>query len=200
MYIMDCHSLSEIAVILDRKNDAGELDKRAEEYTRRLSSLWDEHTGIFLNRRIDTEEKSYRLSPANFYPMLAKACTQQQAERMIKEHYFNPKEFYGEYVIPSIARNDPAFGDNDYWRGRIWGPMNFLLYMGMQNYTLPDARADLIARSKALLMKNWKADGGVYENYNSVTGTGGDVNSADAFYHWGALLTFMEFVERGEYR
>jgi neutral trehalase len=200
MYIMDCHSLSEIATILGRKNDAEELDKRAEEYTRKLASLWDEHTGIFLNRRIDTNEKSYRLSPTNFYPMLAKACTQQQAERMIKEHYFNPKEFYGEYVIPSIARNDPAFGDNDYWRGRIWGPMNFLLYMGMQNYALPEARADLIARSKALLMKNWKAEGGVYENYNSVTGTGGDVNSADAFYHWGALLTFMEFIERGKYR
>ena len=67
----------------------------------------------------------------------------------------------------------------------------------MQNYNLPEARADLIAKSKALLMKNWKADGGVYENYNAVTGMGGDVNRADAFYHWGALLTFMEFVENG---
>lgn len=75
--------------------------------------------------------------------------------------------------------------------------MNFLVYMGMQNYNLPEARADLIAKSKALLMKNWKADGGVYENYNAVTGMGGDVNRADAFYHWGALLTFMEFVENG---
>ncbi len=69
--------------------------------------------------------------------------------------------------------------------------------MGMQNYNLPEARADLIAKSKALLMKNWKADEGVYENYNAVTGMGGDVNRADAFYHWGALLTFMEFVENG---
>ncbi|MBS1748452.1 MAG: hypothetical protein JST63_00955 [Bacteroidetes bacterium] len=197
MYIMDCHSLSEIAGILGRKNDVGEFDKRAAQYTGRLQTLWDESTGIFLNRRIDTDIKSYRLSPTNFYPMLAKACTQQQAERMISEHYFNPGEFYGEYVLPSIARNDPAFGDNDYWRGRIWGPMNFLVYMGMQNYKLPEARADLIAKSKALLMKNWKADGGVYENYNSVTGMGGDVNSADAFYHWGALLTFMEFLEKG---
>ncbi len=109
---------------------------------------------------------------------------------MIKEHYYNPDEFYGKYVIPSISRNDPAFKDNDYWRGRIWGPMNFLLYMGMRNYQIPAARADLIQKSKDLLMQNWNKDGGVYENYNSVTGEGGDVHSADGFYHWGALLTF----------
>ena len=197
MYIMDCHSLSEMATILGKKEDIKELDKRAAFYTKQLATLWDGKAGIFLNKRLDNGEKSYRLSPTNFYPMLAKACTQKQAERMIKEHYYNPQEFYGEYVMPSITRNDPAFKDNDYWRGRIWGPMNFLVYMGMENYDLKDARADLINKSKALLMKNWKAEGGVYENYNSVTGTGGDVKSADAFYHWGALLTFMEFIEKG---
>ncbi len=29
-------------------------------------------------------------------------------------------------ILPSIARNDVAYKDNVYWRGRIWGPMNFL--------------------------------------------------------------------------
>jgi putative isomerase len=199
MYIMDCNALAEMSDILDKKTEAGELRKCSAYYSKQLATMWDEKTGIYLNKRMDNNEKSYRLSPTNFYPMLAKACTQQQAERMIKEHYYNPDEFYGEYVIPSIARNDSGFKDNDYWRGRIWGPMNFLVYMGMENYDLKEARADLIKKSKALLMKNWKAEGGVYENYNSVEGTGGDVKSADAFYHWGALLTFMEFLENGVY-
>lgn len=197
MYIMDCRSLAEMSTILGKKTEAEELLKRAAFYAKQLATMWDEKTGIFLNKRTDNGEVSYRLSPTNFYPMLAKACTQQQAERMINEHYYNPNEFYGEYVIPSIARNDPAFGDNDYWRGRIWGPMNFLLYMGMENYNLKEARIDLVSKSKNLLMKNWKGDGGVYENYNSVTGKGGEVGGSDAFYHWGALLTFMEFIEKG---
>lgn len=197
MYIMDCNSLAEIAEILDQKKEAEELRQRKEFYTGKLQTLWDEKSGIFLNQRIENGKKSHRLSPTNFYPLLAKACTQEQAERMINEHYFNKEEFHGEYVLPSIARNDPAFADNDYWRGRIWGPMNFLVYMGLQNYNLKAAREDLITKSKALLMKNWNKEGGVYENYNSITGMGGDVKSADAFYHWGALLTFMEFIERG---
>jgi putative isomerase len=197
MYIMDCNALAEISNILGKKAEANELNKRASFYTKQLATLWDEKTGIFLNKRLDTEEKSYRLSPTNFYPMLARACTKEQAERMVKDHYYNPNEFYGEYMMPTIARNDPAFKDNDYWRGRIWGPMNFLIYMGMRNYDLTATRMDLINKSKALLMKNWKEDGGVYENYNSVNGKGNDVMNADGFYHWGALLTFMEFIEKG---
>ena len=165
-----------------------------------MQTLWDEKTGIFLNKHTDTDSFSYRLSPTNFYPLLANVCTPKQAERMIKEHFYNTEEFYGDYIMPSIARNDPAFKDNNYWRGRIWGPMNFLVYLGMMNYDLKEARADLIAKSKSLLLKNWKEDGGVYENYNSVTGKGSDVTNADGFYHWGALLTFMEFIEKGYMR
>ena len=197
MYIMDCNSLAQIAGILGKTKDADELKERAAFYTRQLGTLWDDKAGIFLNKRLDNGENSYRLSPTNFYPMLANACTQQQAERMIKEHYYNPNEFYGEYIMPSIARNDPAFKDNNYWRGRIWAPMNFLVYLGMRNYNLADTRADLVTKSRNLLLKNWTANGGIFENYNSVTGQGNDVSSADGFYHWGALLGFMGFIEKG---
>ena len=56
---------------------------------------------------------------------------------MIAKHLKNPDEFWGKWVIPSIAFNDPAFKDQDYWRGRIWGPMNYLVYLGLQNYNDP---------------------------------------------------------------
>jgi putative isomerase len=197
MYVMDCNSLAEIATILGKTADANELNKRSAVYKQQLNTLWDEKTGIFLNKRLDNNELSYRLSPTNFYPMLANACTQQQAERMMKDHYYNPNEFYGEYGIPSIMKNDPAFKDNNYWRGRIWGPLNFLVYMGMKNYDVKPARTDLIERSRKLFLKSWEKDGSIYENYNSVTGAGDDVVNADGFYHWGALLTFMEFIEKG---
>jgi len=196
-YVMDCNSLAAIADIMGKNADAKELRERSAKYGEKLKSLWDDSTGIFLNKRLDNDEKSYRLSPTNFYPMLAKVCTQQQAETMMAKHFFNPKEFYGEFVMPSIARDDPAFKDNDYWRGRIWAPMNFLVFLGMQNYNLPDARKVMVDKSKALLMKSWNEDGSIYENYNGTTGQGNDVSSADGFYHWGALLTFMSFIEKG---
>jgi neutral trehalase len=162
-----------------------------------LNTLWDEKTGMYLNRRTDTGESSAKLSPTNFYPLIAKVATPAQAARMIDEHYFNPREFHGEWVIPSIARNVPGFEDQNYWRGRIWGPMNFLVYLGLRNYDLPAARADLAERSYKLLMKSWQSDRAIYENYNAITGAGNDVRSSDAYYHWGALLGVISLMEQG---
>lgn len=195
MYVWDCNNLSEIAELIGKKDDAKELRSRAEQYSKALKSLWNEQKGIFLNKRTDTGDFSERISPANFYPLLTGIPSPSQAERMMKDHYFNPDEFYSEWVIPSIARNDPAFSDQNYWRGRIWAPMNFLVYVGIANYDLPDAKKDLVKKSYNLLMQNWLEKGGVYENYNAITGYSDDVNNSDPYYHWGALLGFMSFIE-----
>lgn len=196
-YVMDCNALSKIAEVLGRNADVSELQNRSIKYAGKLATMWNEEEGIYLNKRLDTGEISHKMAPNNFYPMLARVSTQRQAEIMIKKIYFNPAKFYGEFMIPSISRDDPAFKDNSYWRGRIWAPMNFLVYLGMRNYDLPNARKDLVEKSMTLFMKSWKENGSVFENYNSMTGRGDDKASADPFYHWGALLGFMSFIENG---
>jgi neutral trehalase len=197
LYVADCNALAEIATILGRTADAAELRARGGKYAAALGGLWDEQAGTYLNRRTDTGEASPKLSPTHFYPLIARVPTPAQAERMVREHYFDPAEFHGEWVIPSIARNVKGFDDQDYWRGRIWGPMNFLVYLGLRNYELKEARADLARRSYDLLMKSWRKDGAIYENYNAITGAGDDVTSSDAYYHWGALLGVITLLEKG---
>jgi neutral trehalase len=201
LFIMDCQSLAEIALLLERKEEARELKKREALFTKSLQSLWDEEQGIFLNRRTDTGEKSKVLSPTSFYPLLARVASPAQAKRMIKEHYFNPQEFYGEWVIPSTPRNNPTFESQDYWRGRIWGPMNYLVYLGLRNYDLPDARKDLVSKSNVLLLKTWRNKRLVHENYHGITGNGLNaeekINRSDSFYHWGALLGLIPLLDAG---
>jgi glycogen debranching enzyme len=114
---------------------------------------------------------------------------------MIAKHLRNQDEFWGKWVIPSIARNDPAYADQNYWRGRIWGPMNYLVYLGLRNYDNAAAR-DVAAKSYELFLKEWTANRHVHENYNADSGSGDDVTSSDRFYHWGALLGYVEYLER----
>lgn len=198
LYIADCRSLSEIAAILGKLDDAKELTERAEKYAKKLATLWNDQFGLYLNKDLSTGKFSYRLSPTLFYPLLAKVPTQDQAARMMKEHFYNPNEFWGEYIMPSIARNDSAYKDNHYWRGRIWAPLNFLVYLGMRNYHLPDAKKDMIKKSNNLLMKSWLDKNYVCENYNADNGLGGEPKTwSDGFYHWGALLGFMDIVDKG---
>ncbi len=201
LYVMDCDNLAEIASILGKEKDVKELKERGDYYRKNISQLWDEKAGIYKNLRTDSISLSPRLSPTNFYPLLAKAATQAQAERMVKEHLLNPEEFSGEWMMPSIAINDPAFKDQEYWRGRIWAPMNFLVYLGLRNYQLPEARKILAEKSNRLMMENVKLNGYVYENYNAITGNIKDPaegkRMGDNYYHWGALLGFISMIENG---
>jgi len=195
LYVADCRALAEIADVLGRRPEAVELRARGERYGARLQTLWDEKTGMFLNRNLDTGTLSPRMSPTNFYPLVGRVATPRQADRMVREHLLNPGEFWGDWVIPSIARSDPAFKDQDYWRGRIWGPMNYLVYLGLLNYDQPAARRQFAEKSLALFDKEWTEKGHVHENYNAITGSGDDVTSSDRFYHWGALLGLIGHLE-----
>ncbi len=198
LYITDCRALAELADALDRTGDAAELRQRAQHYFQNLQTLWNEETGIFLNKRTDTGEFSHRLSPTLFYPLIGTAATPAQVQRMLTEHFYNPAEFWGEWIMPSIARNDPGYPDNSYWRGRIWAPMNFLVYLGLREYETADAaRRDLVAKSRALLLAEWREKGHVHENYNADTGVGCDVGNSDRFYHWGGLLGLISFIDAG---
>jgi putative isomerase len=199
LYVADCEALADIAHVLRFKYSAEEFElrKRAAAYRKELAALWDEPRGFYYNRRLDTGEFSPRISPTSFYPLIGRVPSQQQAERIVAEHFTNPKEFWGEWMLPMISRDDPAYSDQDYWRGRIWGPTNFLVYLGLRNYALPQACKDLAEKSVKLLMKEWLVNGHVHENYNADTGEGCDKENSDAFYHWGALLGAIALIEAG---
>ena len=197
MYITDCRALADLAERIGRAEVVDELNERAGRYAEKLKTMWCDATGLFLNRNLETGEYGHRLSPTHFYPLLAEVATQQQAERMIDEHFFNPEEFWGDWILPSIARNDPAYPDQDYWRGRIWAPMNFLVYLGLCNYDLAKARAALVDKSTALLLKEWRARGHVHENYCADTGEGCGKANSDRFYHWGGLLGLIAVLDKG---
>jgi neutral trehalase len=199
LYVRDCEALAEIAAILGR-TEAAELRARAEQFRTGLQRLWDEKTGLFLNRRTDTGAFDPRLSPTHFYPLLAGAATPAQAQRMIDEHFFNPAEFWGEWILPSCSRSEPPYREQNYWRGRIWSPMNYLVYLGLCRYDLPKARRALVERSAALLLKEWRSHGHVHENYCADTGAGCNSSSSDAFYHWGGLLGLIGVMENDESR
>lgn len=196
LYVADCDALARMAEVLGKAVEAKELKERGNRYRAKLATMWDEKAGMFLNVNLHTGDKSLRLSPTNFYPLLAKAASPEQARTMIERHLKNPQEFWGEYVIPSIARDDAAFKDQEYWRGRIWGPMNYLVYLGLRNYDDAAVRKDFADKSYALFANEWAGKRHVHENYNAVTGTGDDVTSSDRFYHWGALLGYVEWIER----
>lgn len=199
LYIADCRALAEIADVIGRKVEAAELRLRAEEISREIEALWNPASGLYLNRRTDTGEWSRRISPTMFYPLLARVPTSDRAQEIVDQHLMNPIEFGGEFVIPSISRNDPDFPRQHYWRGAVWPPLNFLVYMGLRNYGLRTAGRQLAGKSMAMFMGEWRRKGFISENYSSLTGTGDDPHlTSTPFYSWGVLMGLMGFIEEGQ--
>lgn len=191
LYIMDCRCLIEISRILGKEEMIPELEERKEKTEQALMTLWDEEFGMFLNKNLTTQTLSRRISPTNFYALQADCVNETQKKRMMEEHFYNPEEFWGEYILPTIARNDPAFPEHSYWRGRIWAPTNYLAYTAMKHAGLKKECADLARKSEELLLKEWRLYGHVHENYSCYDGLGCGLEHSDKFYHWGGLLAYM---------
>jgi len=197
LYILDCRSLIELSRVIGREDNIPELQRQLDRARDGLETLWDEERGFYYNRRTDTGEFSRRISPTNFYALFSPDVTPTRQRRMADEHYYNGEEFYGEWMLPSIARNDPAYPEQDYWRGRVWAPLNFLVYLALARTELADVRRDLALKSANLFMKEWTEHRHVHENYNAMTGEGCDTGNSDRFYHWGALLCMVALAEAG---
>lgn len=196
LYIADCDALAAIATEIGHNAEASELRSRGQLYRSKLETMWDDRVGMFLNKDLHSGQSELLLSPTNFYPLLAKAATPEQASRMIDEHLLNSAEFWGKWVVPSIERNDKSFYEQNYWRGRIWGPMNYLVYLGLLNYASPNVCANFASKSWELFHQEWNAHRHVHENYNAYTGMGDDVNGSSRFYNWGALLPLIEYMQQ----
>ncbi len=161
-----------------------------------METLWNPETGIYENRDAVTGRFSHRISPTNLYSLYSSRVTAERKRSMAEKYLLNPEELGGEYMLPSISRSDPAYPDQDYWRGRIWAPMNYLVYEALTEAGMKPETAALAESSRRLLLKEWEERGHVHENYNGTTGEGCDVPNSNNFYHWGGLLGYIAVREK----
>lgn len=152
------------------------------------TELWDGTRGIFANRLWSgTFVRS--LGPTSFYPLAAGIPSAEQTRELLV-HLSNPRTFGGEPGLPGVTRDDAAFGDNAYWRGRVWPPLNYWVWQGLRRVGRRAEARLLAERSFALFAAAW-ARRLCPENYNAVTGEPLDQPDTDGFYGWGALMPAM---------
>lgn len=186
---LDAEMLALIAAELGQAAEARAHAARAAATRDRIrTELWDAARGIFANR-LWSGAFVRSLGPTSFYPLAAGIPDAGQTASLLR-HLADPATFGGEPGIPGITRDDPAFGDNTYWRGRIWPPLNFWVWQGLRRMgRRAEARA-LAERSFALFARAW-AHRLCPENYNATTGEALDQPDTDGFYGWGALMPAM---------
>ncbi|MFW5845809.1 MAG: MGH1-like glycoside hydrolase domain-containing protein, partial [Planctomycetota bacterium] len=195
--IRDCLELAELCRRCGRSAEVTELQERARDYRQALERCWDEADGIYRNIDLDAEAFVSRRGVTLFHPLLAGDTDPARLRRMLDEHLLDETAFWGAHVVPAVARDDPAFPEQDYWRGRIWAPLNLLLYIGLRQAGADAVASELAERGAALFLRNWWAHGYVAENYNAIDGSAGERANSDPFNPWGALLALVALMDRG---
>ncbi len=193
LFALDCECLAIIAGLLGESDDQQLFHGRRLAVARRMNEdLWDEASGTYRDRFWDGR-RSPKLAAANYLPLLAGVPDAARARRLLSS-LLDPQLFWGEHVVPTINRRDPAFSDQQYWRGTIWPPTNYLLYQGLRRSGFRGAAADLAARSVRLFLGSWDRFQLCRENYDSRDGSGG----GHRYQSWGplfALCGIEEFID-----
>ena len=191
---LDAEMLARIAAELGRRAEAERFAALGQQ-TRALirTELWDEARGLFANRqRAGGFVRS--VSPTSFFPLLCGAASEAQVERLLV-HLEDPALFGGPLPLPNVSRNDPAYAEQIYWRGRIWPHVNWLVWQGLRRYRLDAQATSLAERSLKLFEQSWATRRWCGENYGGDTGEIDDRPGNDPFYTWGAMLPLMAVSE-----
>jgi len=190
---LDGEMLAKIANALGYADDAEQLTRQGDALRQRIRErLWDDSRGTFANR-LWSGKFVRSLAPTSFYPLTCGAASPEQAAAMVKL-LSDPTKFGGAWLLPSVTRDDPAFHDNVYWRGRIWPPLNFLTWHGLKRYGFEAEATRLADNSYRLFMAEW-AERRCPENFNADSGAALDQPDTDSFYGWGALMPYLALAE-----
>jgi glycogen debranching enzyme len=194
LYALDAWCLGRIAEELGRVDEASALFQEYEEVRGRMNRLlWDDVAGFYFDLHWEGR-RSRRRAASSFYPLLAGIPTPDRAARMI-ERLRDPRQFWGEHVLPTISRDDRAFEQQQYWRGTIWPPTNYLVTLGLRRYGYEEEAAALAAAGARLFLESWRRHGLCRENHDARTGAGG----GHRFQSWGPLFVLSALEEAADW-
>lgn len=169
--------------------------------------MWDVDRGMFSDVDGKTLERVGPLTAASFYPYATDIVTERHLDGL-EQNLLNPKKFWTEYPVATVAADDATFSATGHWRGRrpfagrVWPVVNCHILEGLVKWGSAD-RSAVRAAAAALLHRTVHMmfiDGELerpasFEHYNPVTGfpsqfRGGDDHQS----HWYADLILRVVV------
>ncbi|MBQ9085920.1 MAG: glycoside hydrolase family 37 [Clostridia bacterium] len=172
---------------------------------------WDDRDGFFYNvdvnlLPVDLSQRLHRGCPrhwttliqrievwSGFMAMWAGIATEEQARRMVEEHYRNEKTFHAPYGVRTLSKMEKMYaiiksGNPSCWLGPIWGISNYMVFDGLCRYGYVEEAKELAEKTLTLFGRDIEACGQMHEYYHPETGEG--VNNP-GFQNWNLLSLNM---------
>lgn len=194
-------------------NDAQALKAAIQEH------CWDERDGFYysvdLNLRPVTNEPDSTLGKefiihsgyprdydcliqrievwSGFLALWAGIATDQQAERIVKEHFKNPKTFNSPSGVRTLSKMEKMYSlrasaNPSNWRGPIWGISNYIVFRGLVKYGYDAEAKELATKTICLFGRDFEKHGALHEYYEPETG---EPLLNKGFQNWNYLVINM---------
>jgi putative isomerase len=185
-----CVQMGSLALIAEALGMQAESDmwrRRAGALVRRMiEDFWDPEAGVF--RALHDNRPIPVLTPFNLYPLWTGQLPHGIRQRVL-DHLTDPAEFWGEYVLPSVARNDPHYDPETMWRGPVWVNINYFFIEALEQIGEAELARTLRDKTLDLIM----GQPGIHEYYNGETGE--PPSTAAAIFGWTAAV-FIDLAIR----
>jgi len=192
-------ALCEIADVLGYGKDKEYFQKEFDELSLLINEyMWFEDEGFCYPITWKGERMEIKTIQA-FTMLYASVLDHSRASKLIS-HLTSPKEFWGEYGIPTIAFDDKLYmtkqpqwmysRDPYYWRGPIWPPTTVLIALGLLNYGYRDLVEKIADKWLKLIGKS-----GVFAEYYYENGNPGSTRRFN--FGWTAAATILLALKSG---
>ena len=204
LYRVSCLAMARWAGRLGKAGDATWLRAEAGRIAARMKKRLLAADGIFRDRFWSGEFLPVEAMTV-FYPLLA-GVADDRVKKHLRKMLLDPKQFWGDNVIPTVSRDDPAYCDGldhagNYWRGNIWPPAAYIVYLAIKEAGWDDIAAEYAKRTCRQFMGYWQKHFHAYENYPPegavdhrflyVSPWGG----REVRYVWAAMMVFCGLEE-----
>jgi putative isomerase len=138
---------------------------------------------------------------SGFLALWSGIATQEQAERVVCEHYRNEKTFNAPAGVRTLSRmekmyNVRASGGPSSWLGPIWGVSNYLTFRGLLRYGFEDDARELAEKTIRLFGRDIERFGAMHEYYQPENG---EPILNRGFQNWNYLvLNMIDWLEGKE--
>ncbi|MDC7233324.1 MAG: trehalase family glycosidase, partial [Spirochaetales bacterium] len=214
--VRECQAYALLAGARGLEDQQKLYNQIAEERAEKIrTEMWNEEDGFFYDIHVKTGKQIPVKNAGAFGVLWANVASREQAERLVVENLVNPREFWSEYPVATLAKSEFGYkprlqtrGENIdmfdgkvkegkpenvwndlgcNWRANTWMPTNYMICHGLKDYGY-----DILAKAMVYQTGKLMEKSGNREYYLSDTGEGCGL---DPFWGWSLLGHFFSYEE-----
>lgn len=137
---------------------------------------------------------------SGFMALWAGIATKEQAERIVKEHFYNEKTFSSVAGVRTLSKMEKMYvvkpcGNPSCWLGPIWGVTNYMVFKGLIKYGYTKEATELAKKTVVMYGRDIENCGKMHEYYSPENGE--PINNI-GFQSWNLLVCNMIAYLDGE--